>query len=336
MRSQFLLTRKHWDEAIFTFFNEFNVYAPIQKWDFIDYMLIDEKNLNAVIYNHPKPATPLKSFFLPVKQNVNLKQEKRDKIIMGVPACDLKGLELLDEIYLDKDLPDTVYQYQREHTILIGTDCHQILEHCHCTTYGTDPFPNSMQDLTLNSIDDMIILQSFTEKGEKLLSKINGYNKTTEPPQDILDTINQSRKSIVDELNQKNKLLPDYKETGNLVKHSNGTVWKKFAENCVSCGACATSCPTCTCFLFIDRPGFEKVRNIDACQFPGFERVAAGEDPLHLLINRFKNRYMCKYVLKTAKYNSIACTGCGRCIEACIGKINKNELFLELKEKEKV
>jgi ferredoxin len=26
----------------------------------------------------------------------------------------------------------------------------------------------------------------------------------------------------------------------------------------------------------------------------------------------------------------MACTGCGRCIEACIGKINKNELFMEL------
>ena len=33
---------------------------------------------------------------------------------------------------------------------------------------------------------------------------------------------------------------------------------------------------------------------------------------------------------KPQKFNSMACTGCGRCIEACIGKINKNELFMEL------
>jgi ferredoxin len=39
---------------------------------------------------------------------------------------------------------------------------------------------------------------------------------------------------------------------------------------------------------------------------------------------------MCKYVWKPQKFGSIACTGCGRCIEACLGKINKNELFNEL------
>jgi ferredoxin len=69
---------------------------------------------------------------------------------------------------------------------------------------------------------------------------------------------------------------------------------------------------------------------MDACQYPGFERVAGGEDALFELPHRFKNRYMCKYVWKPQKFNAIACTGCGRCIEACIGKINKNELFMEL------
>jgi len=69
---------------------------------------------------------------------------------------------------------------------------------------------------------------------------------------------------------------------------------------------------------------------MDACQYPGFERVAGGEDALHDISIRFRNRYMCKYVWKPEKYKSLACTGCGRCIEACIGKINKNELFTEL------
>jgi sulfhydrogenase subunit beta (sulfur reductase) len=69
---------------------------------------------------------------------------------------------------------------------------------------------------------------------------------------------------------------------------------------------------------------------MDACQYPGFERVAGGEDALFELHKRFRNRYMCKYVWKPEKFNSLACTGCGRCIEACIGKINKNELFIEL------
>jgi sulfhydrogenase subunit beta (sulfur reductase) len=72
------------------------------------------------------------------------------------------------------------------------------------------------------------------------------------------------------------------------------------------------------------------VKQMDGCQYPGFERVAGGEDALFELHNRVKNRYLCKYVWKSKKFSSIACTGCGRCIEACIGNINKNEILREL------
>ncbi|MFW6095455.1 MAG: 4Fe-4S dicluster domain-containing protein [Bacteroidota bacterium] len=85
--------------------------------------------------------------------------------------------------------------------------------------------------------------------------------------------------------------------------------------------------------MLLERRNFEKVKHLDACQYPGFEKVAAGEDPLAPLHKRFYNRYMCKYVWKPDGFESTACTGCGRCIEACIGNINKNELFLELKNK---
>jgi len=124
--------------------------------------------------------------------------------------------------------------------------------------------------------------------------------------------------------------LPDYSKTGELVAGAKPGIWKKYSSRCVSCGACTVICPTCSCFLLIDKPGFEKIKQQDACQYPGFERVAGGEDPLFRLSDRFRNRYMCKYVWKPQKFRASACTGCGRCTEACIGKIDKNELFLEL------
>jgi ferredoxin len=131
-------------------------------------------------------------------------------------------------------------------------------------------------------------------------------------------------------LESANKDLPDYETTGKLIKEGKTIIWEKHSVRCVSCGACTTACPTCTCFLLIDKPGFEKVKQLDTCQYPGFERVAGGEDSLHDLHVRFRNRYMCKYVWKPEKFKSLACTGCGRCIEGCIGKINKNEIFREL------
>ncbi len=328
-----LLGREQWEKWIGENLDDFDFFAPIKKWDHIDFEKITQDNFSKIIYNKPRPVSPLKSFFLPIKQNLTRPSEQKPKIIIGVPACDLKGIELLDQIYMDDRYPDTVYRSRRDNAILIGTGCHEILENCHCTSSGINPYPESVQDITLASIADRIVLQPHTEKGEKLIEDILSGLESKQADTNILEEIKKIRAGVTNELKEINDTLPGYDETGELITESDREIWAKYAGDCVSCGACATSCPTCSCFLLIDRPGFEKVRSIDACQFPGFERVAAGEDPLGKLADRFRNRYLCKYVWKPERFQAIACTGCGRCIDACIGKINKNELIRELNDK---
>jgi sulfhydrogenase subunit beta (sulfur reductase) len=177
-------------------------------------------------------------------------------------------------------------------------------------------------------MNETIIFRVISKKGEEFLNTLPEV--TSFDDENIISEIEKKQKETESLLNVANKGLPDYEQTGRIVSGAKKEIWEKYSARCVSCGACATICPTCTCFLLIDKPGFEKVKQLDACQYPGFERVAGGEDSLFRLNNRFRNRYMCKYVWKPEKFNSIACTGCGRCIEACIGKINKNELFMEL------
>ena len=60
-----------------------------------------------------------------------------------------------------------------------------------------------------------------------------------------------------------------------------------------------TICPTCTCFLLIDKPGFEKVKQMDACQYPGFERVAGGEDALFELHNQIQKQVYVQICMET-------------------------------------
>ena len=252
---------------------------------------------------------------------------------MGIPSCDLTGTNLLDEIYFDPHYIDTAYKKNRENSILIGTDCHTTQEHCHCTSYGVKPYPVENHDLTLSLRNEKVFLQLNTKKGEDFIKTVQKYTDLEDPLENEIQEILDTRKEVETSLNAKYKELPNYEKTGDLIKNSEDTIWKKYSETCVSCGACATICPTCTCFLLLEKPGFEKVRHLDACQYPGFEKVAAGEDPLRELYKRFRNRYLCKYVWKPGKFNSLACTGCGRCIEACIGNISKNELFLELANK---
>jgi sulfhydrogenase subunit beta (sulfur reductase) len=308
------------------------VYVPVKTYDTIDYKLFTEDGLN-IIYNVAKPVTPLKAFFLPLKENVVIEKKTYNKnIIIGIPACDLRAIEILDKIYLDPVYLDENYQKNRENSILIGTDCFEIAENCHCTSYGIEPFPKAYADASIGSLQDFMVITIHSAKGEELFRTLARDYPVKEVPKEELHAIDIKREKITEVLNEKNRSLPDYTKTGLLIRVSGEEIWAKHAKTCVSCGACTTACPTCTCFLLIDRPDFEKVRQIDACQYPGFERIAAGEDPLHRKYVRFRNRYLCKYVWKPESFNVNACTGCGRCIDSCIGKISKNKIFIEMAE----
>jgi ferredoxin len=326
------ISESNWHLFLREISHEMNVFVPVKEGIHIEYQFYNYDNRQP-IYNLPLPVTPLKLFFLPVKENVVISKNNHLKnLIIGAPSCDIEALKLLDEIYLDDRYPDLKYREKRDNTILIGTDCHEIRENCHCTTYGIDPYPVENVDATLVSLNGEMIITVKTSKGKGLIDRYCKDFPMSEPAKNLLELADARRSSTREQLTHQNAHLPDYAATGVLISKSGDGIWEKNARTCVSCGACATICPTCTCFLLIDRPGFEKVRQMDACQYPGFERIAAGEDPLHKRPLRFKNRYLCKYVWKSEKFKAQACTGCGRCIDCCIGNINKNKIFAEMME----
>jgi ferredoxin len=323
------IQKEEWDKTLGKLLLSYNIYASISNEYSQDYELLTPSNIPDISYNKPKPVTPLKSFFLPVKENVtSTRDAEKSRIILGAPNCDIEALSILDEIYLDGNFDDVFYRHRRENTITIASDCFGIQEHCHCLSYNIKPYSTKNADLTVILNNGLIILRVISGRGESFLKEIEGVKPISDDS--LISFIGSQHKETESKLLQSNDGLPDYQTTGALIKGSGEDIWKKFSSDCVSCGACTTICPTCSCFLLIDKPGFHKVKQMDACQYPGFERVAGGEDVLHEISARFRNRYMCKYLWKPRKYKSLACTGCGRCIEACIGKINKNELFMEL------
>jgi sulfhydrogenase subunit beta (sulfur reductase) len=324
-----IIDKEEWDRFLENLILSHTVFASVTDEFGQDYELLRPEIIPVICYNKPKPATPLKSFFLPVKENVTSgKHSEKPRVILGAPNCDIEALKILDEFYLDKEFTDIFYKNRRENTLLISSDCFGIQEHCHCLSYNIKPYSTDNADLAIAYLNGKIALRVISAKGEDFARNITV--PWTHGDNNVASAIEKEHNATEALLAAANKGLPDSKKTGKLVMDAKEDVWKTHSAPCVSCGACTTICPTCTCFLLIDKPGFEKVKQLDACQYPGFERTAGGEDGLFELSVRFRNRYMCKYAWKSAKFRSTACTGCGRCIEACIGKINKNEIFMEL------
>jgi sulfhydrogenase subunit beta (sulfur reductase) len=327
--SYYSISKEEWDKKLEQLILSHTIFATVSNEFGQDYELLKPVDIPKITYNNPKPVTSLKTFFLPTRENVTSERKtEKPRIIIGAPNCDIEGLNLLDEIYLDKDFQDIFFSSRRRNTILISSDCFSILEHCHCVSYGIKPYSTRFADLSVIQMNGTVTFRSISQSGEDFIKNLVSANALND--NGIIASIEDKNRETEAHLRDVNKNLPDYSKTGKLIETSDKSVWKKYSSDCVSCGACTTICPTCTCFLLIDKPGFEKVKQMDACQYPGFERVAGGEDVLNELPDRFRNRYMCKYVWKPRKYKSIACTGCGRCIDSCIGKINKNELFIGL------
>ena len=324
--SVYSISKKEWAESLIRVITDYTIYAPVEKGKNADYRLMKASTVQDISYDCVIPVLPLKAFFFPIKENVVQDPSTQKRIILGVRNCDLMALKLLDAVFLDEDFLDIHYQTRRENTILIGNDCQKIKETCHCTTYGLAPFPEENMDITISPAGELLYLSIFTPKGEALLSKLEA--KGLHEVEGLPENVYNKRNAIRNLLQKQNIDLPDQEETKAGILNTDDDFWKEYAAKCVSCGACSVICPTCHCFLLIDREKFEKIKNWDACQYPAFEKVAAGEDPLKRLNKRLKNRYECKYIHKPGMFDVLACTGCGRCIDACIGKIDKNKIII--------
>lgn len=330
----YLVNINEWTSYLNSLAKKTPVYAPYENNKNIDFQVVQDDSGN-IIYNSPKTLTPLKSIFFPLRENVTEEQSQKKIILIGAKNCDIEALKLLDKVFLDPDYEDNYYKSKRDNTLLIGTDCFSYDKECHCVTCDIDPYVESNCDLVINKFNDNILITDISEKGSAFIEKMGKDISVQKAGKGAVQKSKNKNKDIKKALKAQTKKVIDYKKSSAVVKkavYKKEKVWREYASTCVSCGACVTSCPTCHCFLLIDVPGkkFQKIRTQDACQYPGFERVAGGADPLKKHYKRFMHRYMTKYMNRPDRFDVTSCVGCGRCISTCIGRIDKNEVIRAL------
>ena len=76
--------------------------------------------------------------------------------------------------------------------------------------------------------------------------------------------------------------------------------------------------------------GTRRIRMWDSCFHAGYARMAGGGTPRLQLTERFRNHYFHKFVSFPKNWGITACSGCGRCIDACMGRIDKRECLHRL------
>jgi len=324
-----------WEKFLGQISRTYCIYAPQEMAGNLSYELLSSENVGQTVYSTHRAVQPLKTFFsLPQEKVTGVALQVEKTIVLGVKNCDLKAILVMDKIFLEGEFVDPFYRAKREATLIISSDCYQPRDTCFCTLLDNKPFPETGFDINLSPLDNGFLLEVGSSKGQEFIALIREDLKQVAP--DLMEKREKKRKETKEKLAEINAQFATKRPFPFIVKEEYvSPVWEETGETCVECGACTNICPSCYCFLLVDTEDegkFPKVKFWDSCQHTGFARVAAGINPRPKLYERLRNRYLCKYEYRPEDLGIVACTGCGRCVEACPGKIDKREVIKKLSE----
>lgn len=232
---------------------------------------------------------------------------KPKQVIFGVRPCDMRSIDCMDRVFLEKGYVDSFYSRKRENVTLFAMGCTRVSRTCFCDSMGLDPNDAPNADVMMHDAGDAIVMEAYTEKGEQALKSLDSLlaEGTAQPAEPVSCDLNIP---VTDDLPEK---------LGRMFEHS---IWDEVTRACIGCATCTYVCPTCYCFdIDSDNHGTEgtKYRCWDSCMFSDYSRMAGGHNPRPTKKERVRNRYMHKLSFFHDRYGQLLCVGCGRCIEKC-------------------
>ena len=248
------------------------------------------------------------------------KLKEQDFVVFGMKACDVKGVEVLDKVFL-VDPIDSFYASRREHGTIVAMACHEPEETCFCKVFGIDA-AQPASDVATWMIGEELYWKALTEKGEALTELVKEL--LTDADEAPVEAEKEAIHAIVEKLPYMNLSLEGW--GGDALKEKfDSPVWEELYNPCLACGTCTFVCPTCQCYDIKDYTAGETVsryRCWDSCMYSDFTMMAHGNNR-NSQMQRFRQRFMHKLVYYPANNDGMySCVGCGRCVEKCPSALN--------------
>ncbi len=272
---------------------------------------------------------------------------ERPFVVFGMKACDVRGIEVLDRVFLTEPV-DSFYEARRAHGTIVAMACHEPEESCFCKVYGIDcaepsrkgaelqpregehfsydnPSIHAGADVSVWAAGDFLFWQPETEKGRVLTDALKDLLSDADAADEkAVEEEKTAIREIVEKLPYMHLSLEGW--DGNATDEKfNSPIWETLYKPCLGCGTCTFVCPTCQCYDIKDYDtghGVQRYRCWDSCMYSDFTMMAAGNNRTSQM-QRFRQRFMHKLVYFPANNEGMySCVGCGRCVEKCPEGLN--------------
>lgn len=344
-----IITRQDLPKLVDALVNDFIVVAPTyeKKVPTLTEVQSSEEVALNILFEEKLPMIPPKKIFLPSKQTVfkyslsegitegcgalTDAQFKKDIVIFGISPCDITGVSVLERIFKD-NYNDDLFLQLRNKTIIFGMNCLEpCYENCFCESMGSND-PKAGYDVMLTELSSKkLIAVPNSDNGKMILRKY---------PEIFSEVSEKEFAEYTGVLHQKKdnfKKIILVEGLASQVEDSfESNVWDEFTNKCLFCGSCTFVCPTCYCYNIKDTVDVklkegERTRVWDSCYYPEFALVAGDHNFRETQAQRFRYRYLHKFVDLPRRYNFEGCVGCGRCVTYCPTQIDVREVLQKIR-----
>ncbi|MEM2236573.1 MAG: 4Fe-4S dicluster domain-containing protein [Nitrososphaerota archaeon] len=238
--------------------------------------------------------------------------------IVGLRPCDLKAIEILDNVLLKGPYKESVYEALRKDAVFIAVNCVEPGNNCFCTSMNTGPFAQSGYDICITEFltdrDHVFILDVMTNRGAEVVNRLGCRNATAEELDAVSRLMEEAKNKVRKRLNTENLKDDLYKN----IEHPN---WNEVGNRCLACGNCTLVCPTCFCSSVFDKSSLsmdvaERWGLWDSCFSIDYSYIHGGSIRQSIM-SRYRQWLMHKLATWVDQFGTFGCVGCGRCITWC-------------------
>jgi len=307
------------------------------------YAFEEVSDFSTIHLDYTTTKMPAKKFFMPYKEVMaDFRMQGKDWektigfniespfVIFGMHACDINALNKLDKVLLGSHYPMPYYAAKRKNMFIIGVDC-KPQPYCFCRSMGADTALHGF-DIFLTDLGNHYFVEILSDTAYNFIKQITDK----EPAED-----DHARYMKV--ASEKNKKFTARIDNTDLTKildmEFQSEVWKKWGDQCLSCGTCSNVCPTCYCYgvsesVDLDLSRAQKAKFLYSCNLIDFAEVAGGHNFRPESHTRLKYRYYHKHRGFVEAYEESLCVGCGRCGESCLAGITVPEVIASVRGEE--